>query len=117
MDVIWAASFLHLFGYEMQVEVCKRLVGLLSGREGSLVLGRQVGNFVAGEYVQEVNEGGVAYRHNEESFEKMWERVGEETGTKWKVECELREFDWLSEEERGKMEKGLGMLRFSVTRE
>lgn len=47
----------------------------------------------------------------------MWERVGEETGTKWKVECELSGFEWLNEEERGKMEKGLGMLRFSVLRD
>ncbi|PVH81111.1 hypothetical protein DL98DRAFT_417427 [Cadophora sp. DSE1049] len=117
VDIIYAASFLHLFGYEGQVEVCKRLVGLVRGREGSLILGRQVGNVVAGEGVQSTNEGGSMFRHNEESFEGMWEKVGEETGTKWRVDCELKAFEWLSEEEREKMEPGLGMLRFSVFRE
>jgi len=86
VDVIWRASFLHLFGSEMQVEICKRLVGLLSERGGSLVLGRQVGNVVVGEDVQVVNEGGMAYRHNAESFGKMWDRVGKETGMRWRVE-------------------------------
>ncbi|KAK0102016.1 hypothetical protein ONS95_001178 [Cadophora gregata] len=120
IDIIYAASFLHLFGYEQQVEVCKRLVGISRGKEGSMVVGRQVGSSREGEYVQKTNAGGSMYRHSAGSFERMWERVGEETGTKWRVECELKAFEWLSEderEEREKMEPGLGMLRFSVIRE
>ncbi|KAH7384967.1 hypothetical protein BKA64DRAFT_748443 [Cadophora sp. MPI-SDFR-AT-0126] len=117
VDILYAASFLHLFGYERQVEVCRTLVRLVKGRKGSLILGRQVGCVVAGEEVQSTNEEGLMFRHSEESFVRMWERVGGETGTRWRVECELKGFEWLSEEEREKMQSGLGMLRFSVVRE
>ena len=57
------------------------------------------------------------YKHNPESFKKMWDRVGEETGTKWRVDYDFASFEWLSKEERDKAEPGIGMLRFSVFRE
>ncbi|KAF4611358.1 hypothetical protein G7Y89_g15655 [Cudoniella acicularis] len=88
IDIIYAGSFLHLFNYEGQIEVCKRLVKLLREKKDSLILGRQVGNTDAGEYVQMTNESGIMYRHNAESFKKMWDEVGEETGNQ--VEGGLR---------------------------
>jgi hypothetical protein len=33
------------------------------------------------------------FRHNEESFRKIWEEVGEATGTKWRVEVEMFEVE------------------------
>jgi hypothetical protein len=83
----------------------------------SLILGRQVGNTDAGEYVQATNESGIMYRHNAESFKKMWDEVGEKTGTKWRVDYDFVLFEGLSKEERDKVEPGIGMLRFSVFRE
>ncbi|CZR65359.1 uncharacterized protein PAC_15259 [Phialocephala subalpina] len=100
-----------------QIEVCKRLVKLLREKKDSLILGRQVGNTDAGEYVQTTNESGIMYKHNAESFKKMWDEVGEETGTKWRVDYDFELFEWLSKEERDKAEPGIGMLRFSVFRE
>ena len=44
IDIIYAASFLYLFGYEDQVKVCNRIVKLLKEKKDSVVLGRQVGN-------------------------------------------------------------------------
>lgn len=89
IDIIYAGSFLHLFNYEQQVAVCKRIVGLLKGKKGSLVLGRQAGNAEAGERAHRTNAAQSMFRHNEESFRKMWAEVGEATGTKWKVDVEL----------------------------
>lgn len=117
IDIIYAGSFLHLFNYEGQIEVCKQLVKLLREKKDSLILGRQVGNTDPGEYVQTTNESGIAYRHNAESFKKMWDEVGEETGTKWRVDYDFELFEWPSKEERDKVEPGVGMLRFSVFRE
>lgn len=119
IDIIYAASFLHLFNYKGQIEVCKRLVKLLREKKDSLILGRQVGNINAGEYVQTTNESGIMYRHNPESFKKMWDEVGEETGTKWRVDYDFVLFEslQLSKEERDKIEPDVGMLRFSVFRE
>jgi hypothetical protein len=94
-------------------------VKLLREKKDSLILGRQVGNTNAGEYVQTTNESGIMYRHNPESFKKMWDEVGEETGTKWRVDYDFVLFEslQLSKEERDKIEPGVGMLRFSVFRE
>jgi SAM-dependent methyltransferase len=117
IDIIYAGSFLHLFSYAELIEVCKRLVKLLREKKDSLILGRQVGNADAGDYVQKINKGGKMYRHNAESFKKMWEEIGEATGTKWRVDCEFTLFESLSEEERKKNAPGMGLIRFSVFRE
>jgi hypothetical protein len=71
IDIIYAGSFLHLFSYAELIEVCKRLTKLLREKKDSLILGRQVGNADAGDYVQKMNKGGKMYRHNAESFKKM----------------------------------------------
>jgi SAM-dependent methyltransferase len=91
IDIIYAGSFLHLFNYEQQIAVCKRIVEILRARKGSFVLGRQVGNLEAGEKVHRTNAAQSMFRHNEESFKKMWAEVGEATGTKWKVDAKLFE--------------------------
>lgn len=54
-----------------------------------MLLGRQVGNLEAGEKVHDTNNGGTMFRHNGESFKKMWEEVGVLTGTKWRVETKM----------------------------
>ena len=96
IDVVYAANFLHLFGWEDQVRVCKRIVRLLRPRKGSLVFGRQVGDLEAGEYRHPSNKGGVMLRHDGASFERMWRLVGEETGTRWGVRSSLvgGEMEW-----------------------
>jgi hypothetical protein len=91
IDIIYAGSFLHLFDYAGQSKVCERIVRLLKPVKGSVVAGRQVGYVVAGERVHRTNYREKMFRHNEESFKKMWEEVGEKTGSKWKVEVELKE--------------------------
>lgn len=86
IDIIYAGSFLHLFDYKGQFEACKAIVNLLSDKGDSLLVGRQVGNLTAGERVHRTNKSGSMFRHNAESFNKMWEEVGKETGTKWRVD-------------------------------
>ncbi|PQE25504.1 methyltransferase domain-containing protein [Rutstroemia sp. NJR-2017a BBW] len=88
IDVVYAGSFLHLFGWDDQVKICKRLTKILK-KEGSVVMGRQVGEVTAGERPHTVDTSRTHYVHNKESFERMWKEVGESTGTKWRVECEM----------------------------
>jgi len=119
IDIIYIGAFLHLFDYKGQVEVCKRIVKLSRNKKGSVVLGRQVGNLVAGQQSHRTNPDNKMYRHTAESFQKMWDEVGEFTGTKWRTEAEL-----LQDEEDDKEAKGSGWvdpsmrrLRFHVFRE
>ena len=44
VDVVYAANFLHLFGWEDQLRVCKRIIKTLRPRKGSRVFGTQPGN-------------------------------------------------------------------------
>ena len=90
VDVLHAASFLHLFAWEEQVAVGRRMVRLLSGK-GALVLGRQVGSLRPGEYERKMGGGGSVYRHDGASFARMWAQIGRETGTEWRVEVQMEE--------------------------
>jgi hypothetical protein len=118
IDIIYTGSFLHLFGYAEQFEICKRIVRLLRDRKGSLLVGRQVGNLDAGEQVHRTNKSQTMFRHNVESFKKLWDEVGESTGTKWRVEAELSKVDEGFLNERSSTHgPNVRRLRFSVWRE
>lgn len=116
IDIVYAASFLHLFDLLQQHAVCERIVQLLRAKPGSMVLGRQVGHLVATTVEHRTNTGGHMYRHNVESFAKMWREVGEKTGTRWRVEAAMMEGQngarvpvWSDD--------GLRRFRFAVIRE
>jgi hypothetical protein len=93
LDVIYAGSFFHLFDGARQFAAALRCVQLLAPRAGSLLVGRQVGNERAGEYV--VRGRGFEYsrfRHDADSWRELWERVGAETGTRWDVDARMDEW-------------------------
>lgn len=118
IDIIYAASFLHLFGYEDQIRVCKRIVKLLKEKKDSVVLGRQIGSSNAGEQPLRNDPTKTRWRHNEESFKKMWEEVEEMTGSKWRVEVSSE--PWAGESEDGSSrwnDQSIIRLRFAVFRE
>lgn len=89
IDVIYLASFLHVFSWVDQLKICKRVIKTLKPRKGSTVFGRQLACLKA----KEVVTGGMGFdksgsrwwRHDVESFTKLWDLAGEETGTKWKT--------------------------------
>lgn len=118
INIIYAASFLHLFGYEDQIKVCKRIIKLLRKKKGTVVLGRQIGSSNAGEQPLRNDPTKTRWKHNEESFKKMWEEVGEMTGSKWRVE--VSSDPWAGESEDGSSrwnELSIIRLRFAVFRE
>jgi hypothetical protein len=62
--------------------------------------------------------GNSMYRHNTESFQKMWDEVGESTGTKWTVESEMLEPGVRFKGERSiDHDPRMKRIRFSVVRE
>ena len=98
-DMIHAASFFHLFGWDDQVRVGERLVRFLkTGAKDALVLGRQVGSENPPNLEEYYASGKRLYPHNVESFQRMWDIIGEKTGTKWRVSGGLFEmpFDAVS---------------------
>lgn len=85
VDIIYAASFFHLFDWPQQVAVAKRMVALFKPLKGCVVFGRHRGSLVPGDYQARANPSGKMYRHDPESFHRMWKEVGDATGTNWKV--------------------------------
>jgi hypothetical protein len=120
IDMIYTGSFFHLFDYERQVQVAKRAVQLLKPQAGSLIIGRHIGSESSGEVIsQRPNSGEVTskhprgkfkrFNHNEESWAALWKKVGEETGTRWKVEATLSQ--WMNSREKSEAEKWMAKWR------
>lgn len=92
MDFIYLGSFLHIFSWDDQLKICKRVIELLKPQKGSIVFGRQSANLKARE-VENVASGDkhapMIWRHDAESFKKLWHAAGQETDTKWNTWAEL----------------------------
>lgn len=95
-DVLHLASVLHLFAWDDQVRVCERIVRFLRpGAADVLIVGRQRGSR---EPLMEEGAGGESgggrvvvgrFGHNIETFQALWDVVGERTGTRWQVSGEM----------------------------
>jgi SAM-dependent methyltransferase len=86
MDFIFAGSFFHLFGWDDQLTLSKRAVEMLKPEAGSMIFGHQLGCIEAEEDAVPDVPSGKIYFHDPESFRRFWCIVGEETGTRWKVQ-------------------------------
>ncbi|KAJ5791574.1 uncharacterized protein N7518_008585, partial [Penicillium psychrosexuale] len=116
IDIVNAASFFHLFNWDQQILVAKRLVGLLRDKPGSLLIGRQIG-LVNPPPPEDKEASGEHYRHDPSTWKKFWEQVGAETGTKWEVETRMEK--WAGADKMMKdYHEGMDTfkLRFSVRR-
>lgn len=121
VDIIHTSAFFHLFSREEQFQIAKQVVNLIRPRPGSLILGGQLGNINPCSVPRQMGDGS-RYRHDDASWIKMWEQVGQETGTNWKIEANLldprqllegkRHFshvrDWLKDSE------GVRILSFAM---
>ncbi|KAL5094847.1 hypothetical protein Trisim1_005578 [Trichoderma cf. simile WF8] len=86
ISIIHAGSFFHLFSWKQQLYIGKRLVDFLQpGIRNAFIYGRHAGVTTTREV--EKNDSSP-YLHNQESFQRLWDEVGELTRTKWKVEVE-----------------------------
>ena len=115
IDIIHASSFFHLFGYEGQKKIARRVVQLLKPKKDSLLVGRQVGNVKAHEMESSASGSGNMFLQNVESWKQMWKEIGEETGTQWEVEATLEDWPMVGEKISWHKE-GTKRIFFSVRR-
>jgi SAM-dependent methyltransferase len=88
VDVIYAGSFFHLWGLQQQKEVSRAVASLLRPNLGSMILGRQMGSVEAFEIASAT---GTMFRHNVDSFKKLWKEIGDDMGVTFSVEARLLE--------------------------
>ena len=119
IDVIYLGSFLHVFGWDDQLKICKRVIRTLRPRKGSTVFGRQAACVRAKEVVM----GGMAvddktgsrwWWHDVESFTKLWDLAGEQTATKWVTWAGLDTDEGMGTNSWN--DEGMRQLKFEVQR-
>lgn len=93
VDIIHAAALFHLFDWEDQVVLGTRLVKFFKkDASKAMIVGRQIGTLYPRNRATYKNEDGPGwYRHNLETWQDLWDEIGEKTGTKWKVNGTIRE--------------------------
>lgn len=89
VDMVFAGSIFHLFDWQQQAAIAERIVKHLQTRTGSLVFGHHLGHLHAGNYPYGLDSSSTIFKHDEQSFQRLWQQVGEATETSWKVEATL----------------------------
>ncbi|KUJ18444.1 uncharacterized protein LY89DRAFT_668588 [Mollisia scopiformis] len=114
MDMIHVGLFLHLFDWEGQRKACERMVSLLKKQEGVMVLGHQLGNLQP----KDVPFGAAqkVFRHDEQTFERLWMEVGENTGSTWDVKVTLDRGMGIAENKRPWDDENTRKMTFEVVR-
>jgi hypothetical protein len=118
IDVVSIVHVLHQWDWETQVLACKELVKF-SGL-GSVVIGYQGGTDDIAKRTKLNTENGQPEftLHDAETFQRMWQVVGEETGTQWDTEAAIVPWNELAYQDREVAYIGadFALLRFLVTR-
>lgn len=94
-NTISISHVLHQWEWNDQVSALKQQAIL--SRVGAIIVGFQVGSVGFRKRPASELAKSSAYWHNPESFQEIWDQVGEETGTEWLTEAQLKtwdEFGW-----------------------
>lgn len=113
-DVVHCSAFFHLFPLAQQIEAAKMITRLV--RTGGVIVGRQSGSVKPGE-VPAIEPGNIKFRHDVSTLAEMWDRVGAETGTVWKVEGELDQVGIDTSSKSAVEDENSRRLLFTITRE
>jgi SAM-dependent methyltransferase len=116
IDIVLVSQLLHQWDWGNQVKALTTLVSFT--KPGSLIVGNQIGNAVAQGVAVKQIQSVTTWRHNQQSLIKIFEEVGEATGSQWETQARLRSFadmGW-SEKDDAWMEPGVGVIEFVANR-
>ncbi|KAF7875358.1 hypothetical protein EAF04_002530 [Stromatinia cepivora] len=116
VDIISITQVIHQWGWDGQVNCAKKLTAFTKG-PGSMVVGNQIRDPKAQEVTLK-SLGVPMWRHNPESFAKLWDQVGSETGTQWETQAWVRTFEEMSfgAQDGAWMEPGVSLIEFFARR-
>jgi SAM-dependent methyltransferase len=92
VKVINSGMFMHLWDWEKQIEVAKRMIYLLTPDKGAMITGLHFGSRSAGMW-EAVKESPM-FVHNPETLKDLWGQCAQETGTVWDFRCVVEEVDY-----------------------
>lgn len=113
VDIVIANQFIHLFDWEGQLLVLKRIVQL--SKPGSTLIGYQRAQVPPMEFER---QWGKMYFHDNETFRNLWQRVELETRSKWDLNIKVVDLsEWgMEEEDVDWMPEGRKGINFVVRR-
>lgn len=111
-DVLHCSAFFHLFPLPDQIRSAKNIAKLV--RMGGVIVGRQSGSTKPSE-VPAIKPGSTSFRHDVDTFRRLWDEVGEATGTIWTVDGTLDQVGMIGGKNTVEDENSRRML-FTVTR-
>lgn len=92
VTLVHVANFFHLFSWAQQVAIGKRIVRFLkAGTQDAIIFGRQIGSVVPGEEVTSRSGQNAKFLHDVSTFQRLWDEVGQKTGTRWSAEVDVIE--------------------------
>ncbi|KAK8075989.1 methyltransferase domain-containing protein [Apiospora phragmitis] len=97
ISIVHASAFFHLFTWQDQVVAAKRIVRFFreqpSGEDedegGAMIFGRQAASTSPRELTGV--RGERRFLHDAATWRRMWDEVGEATGTRWRTEVEMED--------------------------
>ncbi|KAJ9610231.1 hypothetical protein H2200_005008 [Cladophialophora chaetospira] len=85
VGILHTTAVFHLFNWDEQVQMAKRCLQLMTPKLGKvLICGGQVGNIEAKEQPRRSGKG-TRFRHNDESWKRLWEDVVQEQSVRDKI--------------------------------
>lgn len=113
-DVVHCSAFFHLFPLQEQIQAAK-IIGRLV-RKGGMIVGRQSGSVKPAE-LPAIKPGSTSFRHDVKTWVELWEQVGAETGTRWKVDGSLDQVGIQVGKKNAVEDESSRRLLFTITRE
>jgi hypothetical protein len=93
LSIIHAQYFFHLFKWEDQLRMAKRLVRLFKPGCDHLIFGGHMGTNRETEAYRPETGKFFIHMHSNESWKRLWDEVGKATKTSWKVETQREPAD------------------------
>lgn len=92
VKIINSGMFMHLWDWENQVQVGKRMIHLLAPERGAIITGLHFGSRSSGMW--EAVKDSPMFVHSERTLKDLWDQCAQETGTSWEFRCVVKEVEY-----------------------
>ena len=120
-NAVYVGNLFHLFDWSDQLLIAKNLISLTRKEKGSVIFGWQFAARKSGLVSLGPKKEAQIYGHNEESWKRFWNEIGEMTGTAWSLQVfckwpDMDKYTGLAKDGKWGDAGRNGMMHFSVHR-
>jgi hypothetical protein len=92
VKIMNSGYFMHMWGWDKQVEIAKRMIHLLSSEKGAIVTGVHFGSQSPGKWAAAKNK--QMFLHNSDTLNELWQQCARETATSWDFRCVIEDDEY-----------------------